>query len=312
MSQYFASMFRRRPNDGWFRVSRYDATTVDILCALAVSTMFLYAVSPGLLLDLAFIPRSVRDGQVWRLFTWPVVTPPDFFAIFGVVFFWVFGQQLEGLFGRNRFLIWVGAVTVVPAMILTVLSAVVPDLDFFLTRLESVEIGLSTLFLCGIWVYAATYPNVRWFEIMPLWGLAAIFTVLNLLQYTGARNGGKIVFLFATIAVALSAGRSLGLATAWPIPHIPIGSGSSRSSRVKPTKPKRRPSGRGSLGSRVVEGPWDRSPAPSGPPLRPTASPADQAELDRLLDKIGSDGMDSLSRDEKVRLNELSKRLRNR
>jgi hypothetical protein len=41
-------------------------------------------------------------------------------------------------------------------------------------------------------------------------------------------------------------------------------------------------------------------------------SPADQAELDRLLDKIGGEGMSSLSGAEKQRLNELSKRLRNR
>ena len=29
MSQYFSALFRRRPNDGWFRVGQYDATTVD-------------------------------------------------------------------------------------------------------------------------------------------------------------------------------------------------------------------------------------------------------------------------------------------
>ena len=45
---------------------------------------------------------------------------------------------------------------------------------------------------------------------------------------------------------------------------------------------------------------------PSGP------SPADQVELDSLLDKIGATGMDSLTNDEKKRLNDLSKRLRNR
>ncbi len=34
-------------------------------------------------------------------------------------------------------------------------------------------------------MYAATYPGVKWFEVIPLWALAAVFTVLNLLQYTG-------------------------------------------------------------------------------------------------------------------------------
>jgi hypothetical protein len=64
----------------------------------------------------------------------------------------------------------------------------------------------------------------------------------------------------------------------------------------------------------VVEGPWgERRGAPlPPPPSTPSASPADQVELDRLLDKIGATGMDSLSSAEKQRLNELSKRLRNR
>ena len=37
---------------------------------------------------------------------------------------------------------------------------------------------------------------------------------------------------------------------------------------------------------------------------------AAQVELDELLDKISATGLDSLSTDEKRRLNELSKRLR--
>ena len=53
-------------------------------------------------------------------------------------------------------------------------------------------------------------------------------------------------------------------------------------------------------GRPVVAGPW----AGSG------TRTADQSELDDLLDKISASGMDSLTRAEKQRLNELSKRLR--
>lgn len=316
MSQYFSAMFRRRPNEGWFRVSRYDATTVDILCALAVFSMFVYGASLTAFSKLLFFAPDVRESfQVWRLITWPIATQPELFSLIGVVFFWVFGQQLEGLFGRNRFLAWVFGVTLVPSVLLTILGAFSDSLDF-----GSVNFGLSTLFLCGIWVYAGTYPNVRWFEIMPLWGLAAIFTGLNLLQYSGNRAGGQIIFMLSAIAAGLSLGRSLGLATAWPIPHIPIGGSPGTSSKRRSgggggrvPKPKRRPKSR-DTGPRVVEGPWQgtNQQAPSGPPSRPPASPADQAELDGLLDKIGGHGMDALSGEEKARLNELSKRLRNR
>lgn len=300
MSQYFAAMFRRRPNDGWFRIGRYDATTVDIMCALAVASMFVYGLSIPLWNNLLFITEAVKDYEFWRLITWPIATPPQFFALIGVIFFWVFGQQLEGLFGRNKFLVWVVGVALIPAVLSTLISMLSSDLD-----LDSFEFGLSTLFLGGIWVYAATYPGVRWFEVLPLWAIAAVFTLLNLLQYSGARAGGQIIFLLLGVATSLVVGRSLGLATGWPIPHIPLsesGSGGKRSSR--PKKAKRAP-----RGEKVVEGPWQRGPAPQPP--RVVATPADQAELDSLLDKIGANGMESLSNSEKKRLNELSKRLRN-
>jgi hypothetical protein len=219
------------------------------------------------------------------------------------VFFWLFGQQLESLFGRGKFVVWVLALTIVPALVLTVLGPLGDSIDFM------IQYGLSNLFLGGIWVYAATYPGVKWFEVIPLWALAAVFTVLNLLQASGVGANGQVIFLLVSVAVALVAGRSLGLATGWPIPHLPLdGVASGSRSPKRKSKPKRSAGTSSSRG--VVQGPWKNAPAPAPPPAAP--SPADQIELDALLDKIGANGMDSLSTDEKKRLNDLSKRLRKR
>ena len=305
MSDYIGALFRRRPNQGWFAAGRYDVTTTDLICALAVLSMFVYGASLSAFEKLIFSAPAVRDLELWRLITWPIATEPSIWGLLGIVFFWLFGQQLEALFGRNKFLIWVAATALVPALTLTLLGALDTSLD-----LTSFEFGLTTLFLGGIWVYAATYPGVRWFEVVPLWAIAVAFTLLNLLQYTGSRATGAVLFLLVSIAAALVAGRSLGLASGWPIPHLPLpgaGSGSSRPARrSRPKRPKR------SKGSStgVVEGPWTRGTAPPPPP-RSSPSLADQAELDALLDKIGSDGITSLTNSEKKRLNELSKRLRN-
>ncbi|MGB0113742.1 MAG: DUF6576 domain-containing protein [Ilumatobacteraceae bacterium] len=303
MSDQFAAIFRRRPNDGWFRAGGYDVTTTDIVCALSVASMFLYGFSRTNFDRLGFVPFLVRDFEIWRVVTWPIATQPEIWSLLGIVFFWLFGQQLEALFGRGKFLAWVLALTIVPAVILTLLGPLDDSIDFMF------QYGLSTLFLGGIWVYAATYPGVKWFEIIPLWALAAVFTVLNLLQYTGNDNTGLTIFLLVSVAAALVAGRSLGLATGWPIPHLPLegGGSSGRTKKRKPAKPRR---SSGSSGQRVVEGPWKNAPAPAPP--SPGPSPADQIELDALLDKIGADGMDSLTSAEKQRLNDLSKRLRNR
>jgi hypothetical protein len=308
MSDQIAAMFRRRPNDGWFRAGRFDVTGTDILCTLAIASMFVYGISLELFTKLIFVPAFVRDLELWRIITWPIATEPAIFPLIGIVFFWLFGQQLEGLFGRNKFVVWVLAVTIIPAIVLTLLAGLDSSFDF-----NSVEFGIGSLFLGGIWVYAATYPGVKWFEVVPLWAIAAIFTVLNLLQYSGTGATGKIVFLLAGVGVSLVAGRSLGLATGWPIPHLPL-DGGTRSVKPRKSKPpksaKPRPSNPGA--GRVVEGPWKQGPAPVAPPLKSSTSVADQAELDSLLDKIGATGMDSLTGDEKKRLNDLSKRLRNR
>ena len=317
MSQYFSSLFSRRPNEGWFRVGKYDATTVDIICALALTTMFIFAASTEWFLSLTFFPEAVREFEFWRLFTWPLVTAPNIFSLISIVFFWSFGQNIEALLGRNKFLGWVLAVTLTPALLLTALSVIVPDTDFLVSRVSELEFGISTVFLCGIWLYAATYPNVKFFEIIPIWVFAGVFTLLNVLSYTGTRAVGKIIFLAAAIGAALIVGRSMGAATGWPIPHLNFAGGVQRTPKVKQPKqrkPKKQRGG-GDTPGRVVDGPWKAPVArPSGPPAAgaPAASPADQAELDGLLDKIGANGMDALSNDEKQRLNELSKRLRNR
>ena len=303
MSDQFAAIFRRRPNDGWFRAGRFDVTTTDIICALAVASMFLYGFSSDNFYKLGFVPAAVRDFEIWRLFTWPIATEPDIWPLLGVIFFWLFGQQLESLFGRGRFVAWVLALTIIPALICTLLGPLDESIDFMF------QAGLDTLFLGGIWVYAATYPGVKWFEVIPLWAIAAVFTVLNLLQFTGTDQTGLTIFLLVSVGVALVAGRSLGLATGWPIPHLPL-DGSSTPRAKKKSKPRRSSGSSGSSGQRVVEGPWKNAPAPMPPPTGPSA--ADQIELDELLDKIGANGMDSLTSSEKKRLNDLSKRLRNR
>ena len=304
MSDQFAAIFRRRPNDGWFRAGNYDITTTDILCGLSVLSMFVWGVFRDAWNKLPFAPALVRDFEVWRLVTWPIATEPAIWPLLGIVFFWLFGQQLESLFGRGKFVVWVLALTIVPALILTLLGPLNVKIDFM------VQFGLSSLFLGGIWVYAATYPGVKWFEVVPLWALAAVFTVLNLLQYLGDDQTGQVIFLLASIGVALVAGRSLGLATGWPIPHIPLdGVGSGSSGRSKKKSKSKRSAAPAKPGG-VVQGPWKNAPAPAPPPTGP--SPADQIELDSLLDKIGANGMDSLTGDEKKRLNDLSKRLRNR
>ena len=303
MSQYFASAFRRRPNEGWFRAGNFSLTTVDLICAVAVFTMFVYGIlGAARWSELVFAPWLVRDLEVWRLVTWTTATEPDFWPLLGIVFFWMIGQDVEAMMGRNRFLGWFLTITIAPALIMTFLGAVNDTLDR-----STVASGLQSVFLAAIWVYAATYPKVRWFEVVPLWAVAGVFTLLNVLRYNGDGLRGMVVLTILVVLVSLTAARSLGAATGWEIPHIPLPATGSR----KPSGPVRSSKGkvRGKRRDtpKVVEGAWN---APSAPATDPAATAAAQAELDELLDKISASGLDSLTADEKKRLNDLSKRLR--
>jgi hypothetical protein len=305
MSQYFASAFRRRPNEGWFRAGNFAVTTVDLICGVAVLTMFVYGIlGASRWSELVFTPWLVRDLEIWRLATWSTATQPDFWPLLGIVFFWMLGQDVEAMLGRTRFLGWFATVTIAPALIMTFLGALNDTLDR-----TTIAYGLQPLFLAAIWVYAATYPKVRWFDVVPLWAVAAVFTLLNVLRYNGDGQRGMVVFTALVILVSLTAARSLGAATGWEIPHIPLPTSGGKRRAAGPVRSsKGRVRGKGRSGHPVVEGPWT-APAPA-PVANNKETAAAQAELDDLLDKISASGLDSLTADEKRRLNELSKRLR--
>ena len=140
-------------------------------------------------------------------------------------------------------------------------------------------------------------PNAVWFFNIPLWVVAGIFVLLDVLQYMGREFYGALLVELGAIIVGTVTARQFGMLDDMPfIPRFVKGGPSGRS--------KAKSVGRGrSSGSTVVAGPWAGTPAHSA---------ADQLELDALLDKISANGIDSLSRSEKARLNELSKKLRGR
>jgi membrane associated rhomboid family serine protease len=273
----------------WFRIGQLDVTTTVLVTLWCVISMFVWAVDPGALRSLALIPSRVLDGQIWRLITWPVPNEPDLWTIITLAIFWYFGREIEGLLGRNRFAWFLLTLTLVPAIVATIV-----DLP---------QVGIRPLQFAVFLVFIAQYPFARFFFGIPAWALGAVFVGLEVLQLIGLRNERGIVFLFVSIVWAAITARSYGLATSlsW-IPALPLpGSGSQPSPRRRERRPSR------GAGRTVVEGPW-AAPSTTGIPT-PDAVAA-QTELDHLLDKISANGLDSLTGDEKRRLNELSKRLR--
>jgi hypothetical protein len=280
----------------WFRIGDFDVTTTVLVTGVCVLSMLVWAVDGALLEPFALFADDVRRGQLWRLASWPLVnTPESIWTILTIALFWYFGTQLEGLLGRNRFAWFLLILTVVPAIV-----AAIVDLNVW---------GLEYLELAVLLVFIAEYPFARFFFGIPGWVIAAVIVGLQVLVLIGTRDGAGLIFLLVLIATAAITARSFGLASSLPwIPKLPL---PDALSGTRSSGPRRSSRGRvrGRSASKVIDGPWaaPAPPRPSGP--SPDAVAA-QAELDDLLDKISASGLESLSADEKRRLNELSKRLR--
>jgi membrane associated rhomboid family serine protease len=295
---------RRNFGDPWFRIGQLEVTTTVLVVLLCVASMFVWAADREIILDLVLFPDLVREGEVWRVVTWPLANEPDIWTVLAIAIFWYFGREIEGLLGRVKFAVFLLVITVVPGLVATAL-----DLEPTLRLIAGIRPIEFAVFL----VFIAEYPFARFFFGIPAWAIGAIFLGIEVLRSLGWRDSDGIVLLFVGLATAAITARSMGLLSSLPwVPAIPIGRGSS-GRRHHGRSPKRR---RG--GGEVVAGPWPSSRAgpsrssrlPQPPP--PPAYNADQAELDALLDKISEKGMDGLTSDEKKRLNELSKRMRNR
>jgi membrane associated rhomboid family serine protease len=292
----FSMPERRDASDPWFRIGTLDITTTMLVVIACVASFFLWAASQTAWEYLILDPDAVRRGEVWRLLTWPLANQPGIWEVISIAIFWYFGKQVEAMLGRSRF------------AVMLVLLAVIPGLVG--TGLDIVDFSIRAVELAVFLVFIAEYPFVRFFFGIPAWAIGAVIVGIQVLQYIGFRETERILLMFVTIAVAALTARSMGLAQSLPwIPKIPYPSRSRR---------QRRRTGRRGNGD-VISGPWV-SPSRTEPyrgsslpqPPRPAEDPRDQAELDDLLDKISAAGMDGLSAEEKRRLNELSKRLRNR
>jgi membrane associated rhomboid family serine protease len=271
---------RRGPNDPWFRVGTLDIGSAALLALMCLVSVFVWALerpAKPIINKLALYPSEVTSGEVWRLITWPLANGLDrriLSVLISIAILWYFGSRLEDQVGRVRMAWFLVTITVIPGLVGTAL-----DLP---------AAGVHTVQLVVLLTFVAEFPNLRFFFGIPAWVLGVVYVAADILQLTGDRAGRQLLFYLISMVVGALAARSVGLLAAYTwIPKI------SMPHRRREPKQKRRPA--------VVAGPWGGTDN--------TVS-ADQFELDNLLDKISASGMDSLSKAEKERLNQLSKRLR--
>ena len=289
---------RRRSNDPWFRLGEFEIGSSALLALACAASLLVYAIEPvdkPILRRLILIPDDVLGGQVWRIATWPLANITGermFWTAIGIAIIWFIGSRIEEQIGRLRMTVLLAAIIIIPGVLGTAL-----DLP---------QAGVRSLQIVILLIYIAEYPHVKFFFGIPAWALGLLYVVTDILEILGAKHSKMLLFYLVSLASAAFAARAVGLLTAYPwIPRIPLPSlltgEATKRRNHKPVSAQRRAS------AKVVEGPWAAPPPPGRP--NPDAAVA-QTELDALLDKISATGLESLTADEKRRLNELSKRLR--
>lgn len=296
--------------DGWFRVGTVQVTTTIAAVAMAIISLFFAAASPSFFSEGFWLSwETLRRFQLWRIVTWPLVNSISIWTILSIAVLFLFGREIEARIGKHRFAWMLAAMTLVGG----VASAVVFSAYDAPTFVAGIPMGdpVAATAIAGVaelvqglfLAFVLINPRARSFFGIPLWLFVAVFQLLDILSAVATRNWPQLANILAIDAVVALLVRAFGVTEFEQIPKIPLPSfvtgdpyQKANRAREKAQRAKHK-----SQGADVIA-------MPNTP--RRTLEPLDQAYMDVLLDKIGEGGLDSLTRDERAKLDEYSRRLR--
>ena len=240
------------------------------VASMLISSIMMAAGASHLLAWASFDSEAVLRGQIWRLFTYGLVNPPQpgwgilNFAIDMFMIGW-FGREVEKFFGRKTFIRFCGGLYFLSPLILTLVGLRWP------THLAG-ESGAFALFIA----FATLFPGVMMMMLnVPIKWLAVILVSLYTVASLAYRDWIGLLLLWVTTAYA------------YAFVCYQQGRLTLPSLNFWPRKPK----------LRLL------------PDLKPTktisikvAKENSMAEMDELLDKIARSGMSSLTAKERTQL----------
>ncbi|MGA4508975.1 DUF6576 domain-containing protein [Propionibacteriaceae bacterium G1746] len=265
--------------EGWFKVGRVDVTSTVFVAALGAIGVVVSAFMPQLLNVAVLDPAAIMGGEVWRFFTWPWFDRISIWSVLSLAILWYFGRDLEGQIGRNRMAWLYGGMWLV-------LSLVSFGIGFVLGGGALLGMGYLQLLVLLLWI--AEYPRRPFFFGIPAWVIGVVLVAVQVLQLVMFRAVGGLVTLVISIVLVAVLARSQGLLTdyAWI--------------------PGRRAAGshqKAGVGARVKQAKASREQQQRS---------NDAARIDELLDKIGAQGMHSLTDAERRELERLRQRRQTR
>lgn len=293
---------------------------VQWLMAINVAISFLQLTVVGaadMQTALGFSTQTVRQGGIWTLGTYMFVHADLWHLAVNMYSLYIFGPRLEHRMGSGKFThyyLWCG------------LGGLL--LHFLLAREGGVLIGASGAIFGVMLAYAMRYPDdlIYFFGVLPMkvkW-MVVLLVVVNLMTGLmataapgGVDAGGNSVAYFAHVGgflaglLYLRTPSSQGLQRlkqrVEQIPDLP-----DETPRAVPRslpRPREKEHEVDEIVARSKAVGTRRAPPPPAA-LKPAQRKSE--ELNLVLDKISEQGIDSLTREERRLLEEMSKQLRDR
>jgi membrane associated rhomboid family serine protease len=240
-------------------------------------------------------PARVMAGEVWRLLTYSFLHDMSTFwhILFNMLFLWMFGSDVEGMYGTREFLLFY------------LTAAILGGVAFTLWALSVHQnvpcLGASGAVIAVMVLYACHFPTrlilVFFILPVPVWLLVAFYVAQDLFTFLGgARTGTAVTVHLAGAAFGFGYykfhWRLSGFASGW------------RTWKVKQRRPALRvvrPDGE------VAE------PVAVASPSSPNVDEQLEAKLDEVLAKVARKGQASLTDTEReilLRASEIYKRRR--
>lgn len=266
----------------WFRRMPIYFTT--ILIALFVAGMACTVILQTARVDVmpfVFDPYAFWKGhKLWQIVTYPLLSSPSFFFLFGLFCFYWFGSDVERYLGRTRYLKLIALLVLTPPLMLTAwwLAAGMPsNMEFGYGGSVEITIGMFVAF-------ATLYPNLEYWGWVTMKWLVFAGIVLSALNYLPNHNWPGLSVLLATCGVGFGFVRLLQ--------HGGSVEFASYFGRMFKKRPK----------LRVVR---SSAPVRAAVPARSRAKPEEKdviESIDPLLDKISEHGLASLTAREREKL----------
>ncbi len=261
---------------------------------------------------LALDRNQVQRGQIWRVVTYAFCHNrfEVWHLIVNLLFLYWFGTRLEQMYGTREFTLFYFASAIVAGIAFLILD--------YQTGMGATTIGASGAVwgLVALYVIHHPYERINIYGLFPIeirW-LAVLYLVFDLHPILLAAGGD--IWMQGGIARATHlGGAAFGFAyyyRSWRL--APLWNRITGSKHIARALPKKTPLtvnvDSRETGKRTDDRTDDRN-APTNPKIDPSTKRL-EAELDDVLDKIQSQGRESLTDEEVQVLEQASSRLRNR